>query len=86
MDVKTIFLNGDLDEEIYMEQLEGFVATENEHKVCKLITSLYGLKQAPEKWFEKFDTVILSNGFALKWSDRCLYTNVYGNIVIYVCL
>ena len=47
MDVKTTFLNGDLDEEIYMDQPEGFVKPEQESKVCKLTKSLYGLKQAP---------------------------------------
>ena len=44
MDVKTAFLNGDLEEEIYMEQPEGFVAPRQENKVCKLVKSLYGLK------------------------------------------
>ena len=48
MDVKTAFLNGDLDEEIYMEQPEGFTAPGQERKVCKLVKSLYGLKQAPK--------------------------------------
>ena len=48
MDVKTTFLNGDLNEEVYMEQLEGFVLPRNEKKVCKLVKSLYGLKQAPK--------------------------------------
>ncbi|PKI43712.1 hypothetical protein CRG98_035911 [Punica granatum] len=48
MDVKTAFLNGNLDEEICMEQLEGFVAPRKERKVCKLVKSLYGLKQAPK--------------------------------------
>ena len=63
MDVKTAFLNGDLDEEIYMEQPEGYVLPGNEQKVCKLVKSLYGLKQAPKQWHQKFDSVILSNGF-----------------------
>ena len=49
IDVKTTFLNGDLGEEIYMDQLEGFVEFGQESKVCKLIKSLYGLKQAPKQ-------------------------------------
>ena len=48
MDVKTAFLNGDLEEEIYMEQPEGFVVPGKEKKVCRLVKSLYGLKQAPK--------------------------------------
>ena len=46
MDVKTAFFNGELDEEIYMDQLVGFVAKGQEHKVCKLKRSIYGLKQS----------------------------------------
>ena len=49
IDVKTTFLNGDLGEEIYMDQLEGFVEFGQESKVCKLTKSLYGLKQAPKQ-------------------------------------
>ena len=49
IDVKTTFLNGDLDEEIYMEQLEGFSTTSQEKKVCKLVKSLYGLEQASKQ-------------------------------------
>ena len=60
MDVKTAFLNGVLEEEVYMKQPEGFVMPGNENKVCKLIKSLYGLKQAPKQWHQKFDEVVLS--------------------------
>ena len=49
MDVKTVFLNGDLDEEIYMEQPQGFSTPGQEKKVYKLVKSLYGLKQAPKQ-------------------------------------
>jgi hypothetical protein len=49
MDVKTAFLNGDLDEEIYMEQPKGFFAHGQEGKVCKLVKCLYVLKQAPKQ-------------------------------------
>ena len=49
MDVKTTFLNGDSDEKIYMEQPDGFIASGQEKKVCKLVKSLYGLKQAPKQ-------------------------------------
>ncbi|CAM8975230.1 unnamed protein product [Rhodiola kirilowii] len=58
MDVKTTFLNGDLEEE---KQPEGFVVTGQERKVCKLVKSLYELKQAPMQWHQKFDEVVLSD-------------------------
>ncbi|KAK4389716.1 Retrovirus-related Pol polyprotein from transposon TNT 1-94 [Sesamum angolense] len=60
MDVKIAFLYGEFEEEIYMDQLEGFVAHSNEHKVCKLVKSLYGLQQSPKQWHEKFDKTILA--------------------------
>ncbi|GJV62248.1 zinc finger, CCHC-type containing protein [Tanacetum coccineum] len=74
MDVKTTFLNCDLDEEVYMEQPKGFVMPGNEHKVCKLVKSLYGLKQTPKQWHQKFDEVVLSSGFSLNQSDKCVYS------------
>ena len=53
MDVKTTFLNGELEEEIYMEQFEGFIAHGQENKLCKLDKSLHGLTQASKKWHTK---------------------------------
>jgi len=73
MDVKTAFLNGDLKEEVYMKQPEGFILFRNEEKVYKLIKFLYGLKQAPKQWHEKFDKVILLNGFHHNGADKCMY-------------
>nr|GFB45332.1 zinc finger, CCHC-type [Tanacetum cinerariifolium] len=70
MDVKMVFLNCDLDEEVYMKQLEGFVLSGNEHKVCKLVKSLYEMKQASKQWHQKFDEVVLSSGFILNQSDK----------------
>ena len=55
MDVKTAFLHGNLEEEIYMEQPEGFIQMESENMVCLLKKSLYGLKQSPRQWYLRFD-------------------------------
>lgn len=87
MDVKTAFLNGDLDEEVYMKQPEGFIVKGQEHKVCRLIKSLYGLKQAPKQWHQKFDEVILGDGFKINQADKCVYSkfNNSGQGVI-ICL
>ena len=75
IDVKTAFLNGDLEEEIYMLQPEGCITHGQEIKVCKLNKSLYGLKQAPKQWHEKFDNALLKNGFLSVEVDKCVYTN-----------
>jgi hypothetical protein len=86
MDVKTAFLNGDLEEEIYMDQPEGFVLLGNEHKVCKLLKSLYGLKQAPRQWHIKFDQCLLSNGFKTNESDKCIYYKSFDDAHVIICL
>ncbi|KAL0388370.1 UNVERIFIED_CONTAM: Retrovirus-related Pol polyprotein from transposon TNT 1-94 [Sesamum radiatum] len=86
MDVKTAFLNGELDEEIYMEQPEGFVVPGQEKKVCRLVKSLYGLKQAPKQWHEKFDRTMLSNGFKINECDKCVYVKSTQHSFIIVCL
>jgi hypothetical protein len=63
MDVKTTFLHGDLEEEIYMKQPEGFVVKGKKELVCRMKKSLYGLKQSPRMWYQKFDTYMLGLGF-----------------------
>jgi hypothetical protein len=72
MDVKTTFLNGELEEEIYMDQPEGFVVKGQEGIVCKLVKSLYGLKQAPKQWHDKFDRTLTSVGFVTNEADKCV--------------
>ncbi|MCO5613008.1 hypothetical protein L7F22_067281 [Adiantum nelumboides] len=72
--VKTIFLHGDLHEDIYMQQPEGFVVIGKEHLVCKLKESLYGLLQAPRELYQKFHTFMLSQGYKRSDIDHCLYT------------
>ena len=63
MDVKTAFLNGFLEEELYMIQPEGFVDPKGANKVCKLQRSIYGLVQASRSWNKRFDSVIKAYGF-----------------------
>ena len=59
MDIKTAFLNGELDKEIYMDQPIGFVTKGQEHKVCKLKRSIYGLKQSSRQWYLRFHQAVL---------------------------
>ena len=73
MDVKTAFLNGELDEEIYMDQSIGFVTKGQEHKVCKLKRFIYGLKQSSRHWYLRFHRAILLNGFTMIKEDHCVY-------------
>ena len=88
MDVKTAFLNGDLEEEVYMDQPQGFETTGKESLVCKLKKSIYGLKQASRQWYLKFNNTILSYGFVENTVDTCIYMKVTGSqfviLVLYV--
>ena len=69
MDVKSTFLNGDLEEEVYIEQPEGFSLSENKDHVCKLKKALYGLKQAPRAWYTRLDKYLQQQGFKKENED-----------------
>ena len=86
MDIKSAFLNDELNEEIYMEQPEGFIVLGQEKKVCRLVKSLYGLKQAPKQWYEKFDNAMMSNGFRINECDKCVYIKDTANGYVIMCL
>ena len=85
-DVKTAFLNGDITEDLYMSQPEGYVANGKENLVCKLTKSLYGLKQSARAWNTKINEVMLSNGFQQSKADQCLYSKFEHNKWMYVLL
>ncbi|KAH9706494.1 hypothetical protein KPL70_012223 [Citrus sinensis] len=73
LDVKTAFLHGDLEEEIYMIQLCGFRVAGKENHMCRLIKSLYGLKQSPRQWYKRFDQFIQGQKFTRSEHDHCVY-------------
>ena len=73
MDVKSAFLNGNLEEEVYVEQPEGFSLTDKSDYVCKLKKALYGLKQAPRAWYARLDKYLQDKGFKRGSVDNNLY-------------
>ena len=75
MDVKTTFLNDEIEEEVYIEQPEGFETFDHESQVCQLMRYLYGLKQAPRAWYARIDNYFTELGFAKSEADTNLYTS-----------
>ncbi|KAG8472564.1 hypothetical protein CXB51_034519 [Gossypium anomalum] len=73
LDVKTAFLHRELEEDIYMQQLEGFTISEKEDYVCLLKKSFYGLKQSPKQWYKRFDSFMTSHDFKRSSFDSCVY-------------
>ena len=86
MDVKTAFLNGNLEEDVYMTQLDGFILDGQADRVCKLQRSIYGLKQASRSWNIRFDKAVKEFGFIKNEDEPCVYKKVSGNAVAFLVL
>ena len=85
MDVKTTFLNGVIEEEVYIEQPKGFDTFNGDSHVCRLKRPLYGLKQAPRAWYTMIDNYFIGLGFTKSEADANLYHIVVeGKILIIV--
>jgi hypothetical protein len=84
MDVKLDFLNGDLSEEVCMEQLEGFKLYDNPKLVCNMKKALYGLKQAPRAWYHRLDTYLKDKGFKRGTVENNLYIKIEDNDLLIV--
>ena len=82
LDIKTAFLNGDLEETIYMQQPEGYVS--DPRLVCRLRKSLYGLRQAPRAWFKKLKETLEATGFTASQADASLYIKIIDGKPVYV--
>ncbi|GKB06944.1 retrovirus-related pol polyprotein from transposon TNT 1-94 [Tanacetum coccineum] len=86
MDVKSAFLNGLLEEEVYVEQPEGYVAKGQEGKVLNLKKALYGLKQAPRAWNTRIDKYFQEHGFRKCLSEYALYVKFENKSILLACL
>ena len=76
MEVNSIFLNGILEEEVYIEYSKGFVDPNNKNMVCRLHKALYGLKQAPRAWYERLHNYLVKNGFERTDDNNNLYLKI----------
>nr|GEW77748.1 putative retrotransposon protein [Tanacetum cinerariifolium] len=86
MKVKTVFLNGYLNEEVYMEQTEGFVNLKYPNRVCKIKRSIYGLKQASRQWNKRFDDEIKKFSFTQNRDEPCVYLKASGSNITFLIL
>nr|GEV29584.1 retrovirus-related Pol polyprotein from transposon TNT 1-94 [Tanacetum cinerariifolium] len=84
MDVKTAFLNGNLREEVYVSQPDGFVDSNNPNHVYKLKKALYGLKQAPRAWYDMLSSCLLSQDLSKGTVDPTLFIRKNGNDLLLV--
>lgn len=85
LDVKNAFLNGNLEEEVYMDPLPGFEG-KYKSKICRLRKPLYGLKQSPSAWFERFTQFVKKQGYVQGQADRTMFIRhpVEGKIIVLI--
>jgi hypothetical protein len=86
MDVKTTFLKGAIEEEVYIEQPQGFEVHSRDNHVCRLKKFLYGLKQAPRAWYARMDSYLTRLGFSKSHADPNLYYKVVNNAPVILLL
>jgi hypothetical protein len=86
MDVKTTFLNGAIEEEVYIEQPQGFEVHPRDTHVCRLKKALYGLKQAPRAWYARMDNYLTRLGFSKSHADPNLYYKAMDNVPVILLL
>jgi hypothetical protein len=84
MDVKSAFLNGFLEEKVYVRQPPGFESVEFPHRVYKLRKALYGLKQAPRAWYGRLSGFLFIKGFEMGKVDKTLFLLRQGNDILIV--
>jgi hypothetical protein len=85
MDMKKTFLNGVIEEYVYIEQPQGFKVEDRKTHVCKLKKDLYGLKKAPRSWYGRIDSFLTSLGFTKSKVDSNLYFKVMNMSLLYCC-
>ncbi|MCO5569460.1 hypothetical protein L7F22_023172 [Adiantum nelumboides] len=87
MDVRTVFLNGDLQEEIYMSQPDGgYTSLQHPDYVCRLLKALYGLKQSPRQWYLRFHQCMISLGYTRFQSDANVYSRHSTNVLLFLAI
>jgi hypothetical protein len=74
MDIKNVFLNGVIHEEVFVRQPQGFENPKYPNRVYKLLKTLYGLKQAPPAWYARLNTFLLEHGYVMCSVDKTLFT------------
>ena len=86
MDVKIVFRNGNLLEDVYMTQPEGFVDPKYPNRVCKVQRSIYGKKQASRSWNLRFDEAVKEFSFMKNEDEPCVYNKVSGSAIVFLVL